>query len=326
MREITYIEALREALREEMRRDKTVIIMGEDIQRGYADGIFGVTKGLVDEFGEERVRNTPISEAGFTGAAVGAALTGLRPIVEIMYVDWITIALEQIANVATKIRYVSGGAYKKVPIVIRSPQGAGTRSAACHSQSLEAWFIHIPGLKVVLPSTPYDAKGLLKTAIRDDDPVIFLEHKLLYKLKGPVPEEEYLIPFGKADVKREGSDVTILTYSYMVHKSLNAAKELSKEGIDVEVVDLRTLIPLDKKTMIESVKKTGRVITVEEGTKTGGVGAELAAIIIEEAFDYLDAPIKRVAAKEVPIPYSPVLEDYVVPNENDIINAVKSIV
>jgi len=325
MREITYLEAIREALKEEMRRDETIFLMGEDIQRGYADGIFGVTKGLVDEFGEERVRNTPISEIAIVGAAAGAAAAGMRPVAEIMYSDWITLAMEPIMNIAAKYRYIHAG-HTKMPLVVRTTTGGKIRSAACHSQSLEALFMHIPGLYVATPSTPYDAKGLLKTALRQDNPVIFFEHKLLYKTKGFVPEEDYTVPFGKAEIKREGDDVTVIAISIMVRESLMAAEELASKGIEIEVVDPRTIAPLDKQTIINSVKKTGKVVIVEEGCKTGGVGAEISAIIAEEALDYLDAPIKRVANPDVPIPFSPPLEDHVIPDKNSIIGAIKTLV
>ena len=323
MRKITYKEALREALREEMRRDPTVFLLGEDIGR-YWGGAFKVTKGLVEEFGDERVRDTPISESAIIGAAVGAAITGTRPVAEIMFGDLTALAMDQIANQAAKIHYMFGGQVN-VPLVIRTPFGAGVNIAAHHSQSLEAWFMHVPGLYVAVPSTPYDAKGLLKTAIRGSNPVFFCEHKLLYPMEGEVPEEEYTVPFGVADVKREGSDVTIVATLYMVHKALNAAKELETEGISVEVVDPRTLAPLDKQTIINSVKKTGRLVVVSEDCKTAGVSAEIAAVVAEEAIDYLDAPIKRVAEPDTPIPFSPPLEQYVIPNEKSIIKVVKEI-
>lgn len=324
MRKITYREALREALREEMRRDPTVFLLGEDIGR-YWKGAFKVTEGLAEEFGDERVRDTPISESSIVGAAVGAAITGMRPVAEIMFGDLTTLAMDQIANQAAKIRYMFGG-QASVSLVIRTPFGAGVNIAAHHSQSLEAWFMHVPGLYVAVPSTPYDAKGLLKTAIRGDNPVFFCEHKLLYPMEGEVPEEEYTVPFGVADVKREGSDLTIVATLYMVHKALNAAEELEAEGISVEVVDPRTLTPLDKQVIINSVKKTGRLVVVSEDCKTAGVSAEIAAIVAEEAIDYLDAPIKRVAALDTPIPFSPPLEQYVIPNEKTIIKAVKEII
>ena len=324
MREISYRDALREALREEMQRDHTVFLLGEDIGR-YWGGAFKVTKGLAEEFGDERVRDTPISESAIIGAAVGAAITGMRPVAEIMFGDLTTLAMDQIVNQAAKIRYMFGG-QAKVPLVIRTPFGGGVNIAAHHSQCLEALFMHIPGLQVAVPSTPYDAKGLLKTAIRNDNPVIFCEHKLLYPITGPVPEEEYTLPFGEADIKREGSDVTIIATLYMVHKALNASEKLKEEGINAEVVDPRTLVPLDKETIINSVKKTGRVVIVTEDCKTAGVSAEIAAIIAEEALDYLDAPIKRVTNPDVPIPFSPPLESYVIPDEKRIIEAVKEVV
>ncbi|MDH5437701.1 MAG: alpha-ketoacid dehydrogenase subunit beta [Candidatus Bathyarchaeota archaeon] len=324
MREMTYRDALREALREEMLRDETVFLLGEDVGR-YWKGAFKVTKGLAEEFGDERVRDTPISESAIIGVATGAAITGMRPVAEIMFGDLSALAMDQIANQAAKLRYMFGG-QTKVPLVIRMPFGAGVNIAAHHSQSLEAWFLHVPGLKIAMPSTPYDAKGLLKTAIRDDNPVMFFEHKLLYSIKGPVPEEEYTVPLGVADVKREGEDVTIFATLYMVHKSLAAAEMLSKQGISAEVVDPRTLVPLDKQAIVDSVKKTGRIVIVTEDCKTGGVSAEIAAVVAEEAIDYLDAPVKRVAEPDTPIPFSPPLEKFVIPDENRIIGAVKEIV
>jgi len=324
VRKITYREALREALREEMRRDSTVFLLGEDIGR-YWGGAFKVTEGLAEEFGDERVRDTPISESAIIGTAVGAAITGMRPVAEIMFGDLTALAMDQIANQAAKIRYMFGG-QAKCPLVIRTPFGAGVNIASHHSQSLEAWFMHVPGLYVAVPSTPYDAKGLLKTAIRGNNPVFFCEHKLLYPVEDEVPEEEYTIPFGAADVKREGADVTILATLYMVHKALNAAKQLEKEGVDAEVVDPRTLTPLDKQAIIRSVKKTGRLVIVSEDCKTAGVSAEIAAMVAEEAVDYLDAPIKRVAEPDTPIPFSPPLEQYVIPDEKAIMKAVKKVV
>jgi len=324
VRKITYREALREALREEMRRDSTVFLLGEDIGR-YWGGAFKVTEGLAEEFGDERVRDTPISESTIIGTAVGAAITGMRPVAEIMFGDLTALAMDQIANQAAKIRYMFGG-QAKCPLVIRTPFGAGVNIASHHSQSLEAWFMHVPGLYVAVPSTPYDAKGLLKTAIRGNNPVFFCEHKLLYPVEDEVPEEEYTIPFGAADVKREGADVTILATLYMVHKTLNAAKQLEKEGVDAEVVDPRTLTPLDKQAIIRSVKKTGRLVIVSEDCKTAGVSAEIAAMVAEEAVDYLDAPIKRVAEPDTPIPFSPLLEQYVIPDEKAIMKAVKKVV
>jgi len=324
MREISYRDALNEALREEMLRDKTVFLLGEDIGK-YWEGAFKVTKNLAKEFGDERVRDTPISESAIIGIAAGAAITGMRPVAEIMFGDLTALAMDQIANQAAKLRYMFGG-QTKVPMVIRTPFGAGVNIASHHSQSLEAWFMHTSGLKVAMPSTPYDAKGLLKTAIRDDNPVMFFEHKLLYPIKGLVPEEEYTVPFGVADVKREGKDVTIVATLYMVHKALAAAKELSEQGVEAEVIDPRTIVPLDKKAIISSVKKTGRLVIVSEDCKTAGVSAEIAALVAEEALDYLDAPIKRVAEPDTPIPFSPPLEQFVIPNEKSIIKAVKEIV
>ena len=324
MRQITYRDALREALREEMLRDKTVFVLGEDVGR-YWQGAFKVTKGLAEEFGDERVRDTPISESAIIGVAAGAAITGMRPIAEIMFGDLSALAMDQIANQVAKMSYMFGG-QTKVPVVIRMPFGAGVNIAAHHSQSLEAWFMHVPGLKIAMPSTPYDAKGLLKTAIRDDNPVMFFEHKLLYPIEGAVPEEEYTIPFGVADVKRDGEDVTIVATLYMVHKALAAAKMLSKQGIDVEVIDPRTLVPLDKQAIVSSVKKTGRIVIVTEDCKTAGVSAEIAAMVAEEALDYLDAPIKRIAEPDTPIPFSPPLEQFILPNEKSIIKTVKEIV
>jgi len=324
MRKITFKEALREALREEMCRDPTVFLLGEDIGR-YWGGAFKVTEGLAAEFGDERVRDTPISESAIVGTAVGAAITGMRPVAEIMFGDLTALAMDQIANQAAKIRYMFGGQVS-APLVIRTPFGAGVIIASHHSQSLEAWFMHVPGLQVAVPSTAYDAKGLLKTAIRGSNPVFFCEHKLLYPLVGEVPEEEYVVPFGVADVKREGADVTVVATSYMVHKTLNAAKELEKEGVSVEVVDPRTLVPLDKEKIVNSVKKTGRVVVVTEDCKTVGVSAEIAAVVAEEALDYLDAPVKRVAEPDTPIPFSPTLEQYVIPDEKAIIKAVEAVV
>lgn len=323
VREISYLEAVREAMSQEMRENQDVFILGEDI--GVYGGAFGVTRGMIEEFGPERVRNTPISEAAIAGGAVGAALTGMRPILELQFSDFITIAMDQLVNQAAKTRYMFGGK-GKVPLVVRTPAGSGTGAAAQHSQSLEAWMAHIPGLKVVQPSTAYDAKGLLKAAMDDDNPVIFYEHKLLYKTIGEVPEEPYSIPLGKADVKRSGKDVTIVATAIMVHKALEAAKELEAEGIDVEIIDPRTLVPLDEETVIESVKKTGKCIVVHEAVKRGGYGGEIASMIAEsEAFDYLDAPIKRLGGLAVPIPYNPTLEKAVIPQVPDIIEAVKEL-
>ena len=323
-REITYLEAVREAMSQEMRQNEDVFILGEDI--GVYGGAFGVTRGMIEEFGPERVRNTPISEAGIAGAAVGAALTGMRPILELQFSDFITIAMDQMVNQAAKTRYMFGGK-GKVPMVLRTPAGSGTGAAAQHSQSLEAWMAHIPGLKVVQPSTAYDVKGLLKAAMDDDNPVIFYEHKLLYKTSSHVPEEQYSIELGKADIKRAGTDVTIVATAIMVHKALEAAAELEKEGISVEVVDPRTIVPLDKETIINSVKKTGRLIVVHEAVRRGGIGGEIASMVAEsEAFDYLDAPIKRLGGKEVPIPYNPNLEKAAIPQVPDILAAVRETV
>jgi len=324
MRELRYVEAIREALRQEMRRDERVFLIGEDI--GVYGGAFGVTDGLLEEFGPERVIDTPISEQAIIGVAVGAALVGMRPVAEIMFMDFVTLAMEQIVNQAAKIHFMFGGA-ASVPIVIRTPAGAGTGAAAQHSQSLEAWFAHVPGLKVVMPSTPYDAKGLLISAIRDDNPVIFIEHKLLYRTKGFVPEEEYTIPLGTAEIKREGRDVTVIATSLMVIRALAAAEKLAQEGIEVEVVDPRTLKPLDVETILKSVMKTGRVLIVHEAPLTCGFGAEVSARISEsEAFYYLNAPIRRLTGLDVPIPYNRNLERSVIPQEEDIIRAVRELV
>ena len=323
MRELSYAEAIREALRQEMQRDERVFIIGEDV--GVYGGAFGVTLGLVEEFGEERVIDTPISELGIAGAITGAALTGMRPVGEIMFMDFTTLAAEQLVNQAAKIRFMFGGR-AKVPLVMRTPAGSGTGAAAQHSQSLENWFVHVPGLKVVMPSTPYDAKGLLLASIRDDNPVIFVEHKLLYKVKGPVPEEPYTIPLGTAEVKREGRDLTIVATSIMVKRSLEAAEQLAREGIEAEVVDPRTLKPLDGETITRSVTKTGRVLIVHEACKTGGYGGELAAVIAEgEAFDYLDAPIVRLAGRDMPIPYNRTLEYHTVPQVENIVETAQQL-
>jgi pyruvate dehydrogenase E1 component beta subunit len=310
MREITFAQAINEALAEEMRRDPRVFIIGEDVAE--AGTPFKVLSGLVRQFGPERVIDSPISEAGITGIGVGAAMTGMRPVVDIMFGDFITLTMDQMVNQAAKIHYMSGGKLK-VPMVMRTTLGATRRSAAQHSQSLHAWFSHIPGLKVVLPSTPYDAKGLLKTAIRDDNPVVFFEDKLMYQMKGRVPDEEYTIPFGVADVKRRGRDITLISTSSMVQVSLSAADMLDHSGVSTEVIDVRTTFPLDKQTLLESARKTSRVIVVDEGYQRYGVTAEIASIIADEAFYYLDAPVKRMGAMDVPVPFSPVLEDQTVP-------------
>jgi pyruvate/2-oxoglutarate/acetoin dehydrogenase E1 component len=317
--ELTYLEAVREALTQEMRRDPEVFLLGEDI--GVYGGAFGVTRGMLEEFGAERVRDTPISEAAIAGTATGAALMGMRPVMEIMFMDFLTISMNQLVNQAAKIRFMFGGK-ASIPMVIRAPAGSGTGAAAQHSQSLEAWFVHVPGIKVVAPATPYDAKGLLVTAIRDNNPVLFMEHKLLYRTKGPVPEEAYIIPLGSAEVKREGRDLTVLAYSIMVPRALEAAERLSAEGIEVEVVDLRSLKPLDRQTIIGSVSKTGRVLIVHEAPQTGGFGGELAAVVTEsEAFDYLDAPLCRLGGRDIPIPYNRTLERATVPQVEDIVAA-----
>jgi 2-oxoisovalerate dehydrogenase E1 component len=320
--ERTMAEALNEAMHAEMTRDERVFVMGEDVS--LIGGIFGVTRGLREKFGEERVRDTPISEAGFLGAGVGAAIAGLRPIVEIQIWDFIAVTMDQVVNQAAKFRYMLGGG-PTVPLVIRGPQGGGIRLAAQHSQSLEAWFAHVPGLVVVAPSTPYDAKGLLTSAIRDDNPVIFLEHKALYAVKGPVPAEAYAIPLGKADVKREGSDVTVIATQAMVARALASAAELESDGISVEVIDPRTLVPLDEATLLASVRKTHRLVIAHEAVKRAGFGAELAALVAEKAIDELDAPIVRVAARAVPMPYNDALERATIPSQADITAAIRSV-
>ena len=322
VREVTLGQAIREALAEEMRRDPRVFIMGEDVAE--AGTPFKVLSGLVEEFGTSRVIDTPISEAGITGMGVGGAMTGMRPIVDIMFGDFIALALDQIVNQAAKVHYMSGGKLK-VPLVVRTTLGATRRTGAQHSQSLHAWVSHVPGLKVVLPSTPYDAKGLLKTAIRDDNPVVFFEDKMMYQLKGFVPEGDYSIPFGIADIKRPGSDITIVATSSMVQIALAAAEELEKLGVSAEVVDPRTTFPLDKDTLIESAKKTSRAIVMDEGYERYGVTAELASVIAEGAFYYLDAPVKRLGAMDVPVPFSPVLEDLTVPTPASVVEVAKTL-
>jgi pyruvate dehydrogenase E1 component beta subunit len=323
MREITYLEAVREAMTQEMERDSRVFMIGEDI--GEYGGAFQVSYGMLEKFGPERILDTPITELGLTGAATGAALIGMRPIAEIMFMDFTTLASEQLVNQAAKLRFMFGG-QSTVPLVLRTPAGSGTGAAEHHSQSFENWFVHVPGLKVVMPSTPYDVKGLLISSIRDDNPVVFIEHKLLYKSKGNVPEELYEIPLGKADVKREGKDLTIVAYSIMAQRSLQAAEELAKEGIDIEVVDPRTLRPLDEDTIVKSVKKTGRVLITHEAVKTGGFGGELAGVIAEsEAFGYLEAPIQRLAGREVPIPYNRNLEYNAVPQVENIVERAREL-
>jgi len=323
MPEITYAQAIKDAMSEEMRRDPKVFILGEDI--GAYGGAFGVTRGMIEEFGAERVRDTPISEAAITGAAVGAAMTGMRPIVEIMFSDFITIAMDQLVNQAAKARYQFGG-QTSVPMVLRTPEGSGTGAAAQHSQSVEAWILNVPGLRVVAPCTPGDAKGLLKASIRDNNPVVFLEQKLLYRTKGDVPEGEHIVPLGKADCKREGKDLSIITYGRMVQRSLVAAAVLAKEGIQLEVIDLRTLRPLDTATIVASAKKTGRVLVVHESCQFAGFGAEVAASICDsEAFFYLDAPVRRLGGRDVPIPYNKHLEANVVPTVERIAQAARDL-
>jgi len=324
MREITYAEAIREAMTQEMERDDRVFLIGEDI--GKYGGAFQVSLGMLEQFGPERILDTPITELALTGAATGAALIGMRPIAEIMFMDFTTLASEQLVNQAAKLRFMFGGK-ATVPMVLRTPSGSGTGAAEHHSQSLENWFVHVPGLKVVQPTTPYDVKGLLIASIRDDNPVLFVEHKLLYKVKGDVPEEAYTIPLGVADVKRQGKDLSIIATGIMVSRSLAAAEELSKEGIDVEVIDPRTLRPLDTETIINSVKKTGKALVVHEAVKTSGIGAELVATIIEsDAFGYLEAPVMRLAGQEIPIPYNRNLEQHSVPQVENIVEKARELV
>lgn len=316
----TYLQALNDALRQEMERDSSVLLFGEDV--GQFGGCFGVTQGLFQQFGEDRVRDTPISESAIIGAATGAAAAGMRPVCEIMFVDFIGVAMDQLFNQAAKMRFMFGGK-AKIPMVLRAPQGAGLGAAAQHSQSLEAWFMHIPGLKVAIPATPYDAKGLLISAIRDDNPVVFLEHKLLYGVEGDVPDDAYTVDFGKAVVRRQGSDITLVATSKMVHTALEAAEKLAAEGISAEVIDPRTLSPLDMETIIASVKKTHRLTVAHEAVKIGGAGAEIAAQAAEKAFDYLDAPIVRVGAPFTPVPFSPPLEQAFIPGVDTLVAAVK---
>lgn len=341
MRTLDFSAAINEALRQEMTRDENIVVFGEDV--GYFGGLFACTKNLQKEFGENRVRDTPISEGAIIGAAVGAALGGLRPVAELQFIDFVGCngAMDQIFNQLAKMHYMFGGAVK-VPVVVRAPCGSRypvASGAAQHSQNLEAWFMHVPGLKIAVPSTPYDAKGLLISALRSDDPVFFIEHKLLYyaqrmpslrekypSLLGDVPETEYAIPFGQASIRKTGKDVSIIATMMTVHKSIRVAEELSRKGIDVEIVDPRTLVPLDKRTILDSVKKTGRVVIVSEDCRTGGVAAEIASMIMEEAFDYLDAPIRRVSGMDVPIPYSSVLEGAAIPQEENIIDAVRGVI
>lgn len=339
MPHITYLRAMNRALHEEMARDETVFVIGEDV--ADVGGVWGVQKGLLKKFGRKRVRQTPISECGFTGLAVGAAMTGLRPVVEIMYNDFITTCMDMVVNQAAKLRTMSGGQLQ-VPLVIHTPGGGGTCEAAQHSQCLEAWFAHVPGLKVVLPSTPYDAYGLLKTAIRDDNPVYYMEHRLLYDVKGDVPKAEFTIPFGQADIKREGTDLTVVATLHMVHKALAVAERLSRGAhtpcartddaahgvcrpreISVEVIDPRTLIPLDEETILNSVRKTGRLLVVQEACLCGGFGSEIVRRVTEKAFDALQAPPKVLGSLDLPMPFSPPLERAVIPDEVDIEAAVR---
>jgi len=319
-RQITFLDALNEALREELIRDEKVFIAGEDV--GLFGGGLGVTKNLFNEFGDKRVKDTPISEAAIVGLSVGAAATGLRPCVELQFMDFMGVGFEQILNQMSKLRYMFGGKIT-LPLVVRAPIGAGLSAAAQHSQSLEAMLTHIPGLKVVLPATPYDAKGLLKASIRDENPVFFLEPKLLMGLVGPVPEGEYTLPLGVADVKRKGKDVLIITWSYMVQVAMKAAETLARDGVEAEVLDLRTLKPLDEKAILSSVERIGKVVILHEACRTSGFGGEVAAIIAEKGFDYLDAPIKRVTAPDTPVPFSPVLERYYMPDEEKVLQAVR---
>jgi len=322
MREITYAQAINEALRESMQKDDRVVLLGEDI--GCYGGVFQVTAGLQAEFGPDRVIDTPISEAGFVGASVGAALTGMRPVTEIMFIDFTTCCMDMIVNQMAKMHYMFGGR-GKVPMVLRTNIGAGRGTAAQHSQSFHAVFMHIPGLLVAAPSTPYDAKGLMMEAIANDNPVVFVEHKKLYIEKGPVPEESYRIPFGQADIKRKGKDVTVVATHALVQRSLNAAEEVAKEGIDVEVIDPRTLVPLDKETILNSIKKTGRLVVADEGHRTCGAAAEIAAIVAEEAIYYLKAPVKRVTSPDTPVPFSPPLEQAFIPDEKYLVPAIRSL-
>ena len=322
-RQITFSEALREAMTEEMRRNPSVFLMGEDV--GVFGGVFGVSAGLYEEFGEERVRDTPISEQAIVGAGLGTALVGMRPIVEIMFGDFVAVAMDQVVNQAAKARYMSGGK-AQVPLTIRITTGAPGSAAAQHSQSPEGWFMNVPGLKIAVPATPYDAKGLLKTAIRGEDPVLFFEHKMLYAVEGDVPEEDYTAPFGQVAVRREGNDATLIAIGGMLPRTMEAADLLAERGISVEVLDPRTLVPLDTAALVESVKKTGRAVIVHEAHRRAGPGAEIAAVLAEQAIGYLDAPVLRVATKNVPFPYSPELEAFILPSVDDIVNAVEGMV
>lgn len=319
MKELTYLEAIKQALIEEMERDKNVFILGEDV--GVYGGAFRVTEGLYKKFGQWRVIDTPLSESGFTGAAIGAALVGMRPVVEMQFADFISCAFDQIITVAAKNFYRWGG---KTPIVVRAPYGGNVHGGAFHSACPEGWFFNVPGLKLVAPSTAHDAKGLLKASIRDDDPVIFFEHKFLYRrIKDAVPDEDYVVPIGKAKVVREGNDISVITYGWMVHEALEAAIALEEKGIDIEIVDLRTLLPMDKETILNSAKKTNKVIVLHEATRTGGVGAEVSALISEHVFDHLDGPIMRITAPDTPVPYSPPMEEFFLPNAQKVIDAAE---
>src|SRR5665647_228582 len=321
-RELTYAEAFREGLSEEMRRDPSVFVMGEEV--GAAGGTFKSFDGIFEQFGPERVVDTPIAEEGYVGLGVGAAMAGMRPVIDVMFGDFMTMAMDPMINQAAKMYYMTGGQVP-VPMVLHTTMGAGRRSAAQHSQSLHAWFAHIPGLKVVMPATPYDVKGLIKSAIRYDGPVVFYDDKMSYRIKGPVPQEEYLIPLGVVEVKREGTDITVVATSSMVYSALEAADALAKEGVSVEVVDPRTIQPLDMETILASVRKTHRALVVDEGHRSFGASAEIAAEIAEKAFDYLDAPVKRYAAMDVPVPFSPALEDLTIPNTEGVIALVRGL-
>ncbi len=320
MKEVRYIKAINEALHEEMARDENVFIIGEDV--GAPGGAFGGTRGLLQAFGERRVKDTPISESAIVGLALGAAMKGLRPVVEVMFADFLPVCMDQIVNQIAKTRFMFGGQFT-APLVIRAPGGGGLNAGPQHSQSLEAWFAHVPGLKVVMPATPYDAKGLLKSAIRDNDPVLFLEHKALYAMSGKIPEEEFLVPLGKADIRRTGADVTIVTASRMVQQTLDAAETLAAQGTDAEVIDLRSLTPLDKDTIFKSVEKTSRLVIAHEAVKSFGIGAEIAAMVSEEMIDVLDAPVARVGAPFSPVPFSQ--EGEYLPNASDIVRAVEKV-
>ena len=323
MREITYAEAIREALHQEMKLDDKVFVFGEDV--GAFGGCFGVTAGLYDEFGQDRVMDTPISEAAILGTALGAALMGLRPVPEIMFIDFMTVCMDYLTNQAPKTRYMCGGQVQKLPMVVRAPSGGWIRAAGQHSQSLEGWFTQVPGLKVVMPATAYDAKGLLTASLRDNNPILFIEHKVLYGVAGPVPEEEYVIPLGQAEVKKEGTDVTLISYSFMLNKTLSVAEQLAGQGISAEVVDLRTLSPLDHDTIAQSVQKTHKAVVIQEAVEMGGVASQVVKSLMDSSFDYLDAPIKAVAAANTVIPFSPPLEDAMLPSEEKIVAAVKEI-